>query len=195
MRKQKQGIWEVTWKKHEVKHIQTEDQWSNMEKESLSFHTHYATRLIHIRFMCMWAFTAGLCKWKHTHTAAWEMGGETHQAEVISVNMVALGIHIPRQDMVAITWKTQRKQVNIIWGCMTCTCTCACELEKPASYRCCPINPDDNTLLVGWHFSVDVDTFLYEDKHGHRCHESEYGVQDDAKDIQLWRERGRIKTI
>ena len=32
---------------------------------------------------------------------------ETHQAEVMSVNMVALGIHIPRHDMVAITWKTE----------------------------------------------------------------------------------------
>lgn len=28
---------------------------------------------------------------------------DTHQAEVISVNMVALGIHIPRHDMVPIT--------------------------------------------------------------------------------------------
>lgn len=31
--------------------------------------------------------------------------GATHVAEVMSVNMVALGIHIPKQDMVAIIWR------------------------------------------------------------------------------------------
>lgn len=48
--------------------------------------------IFHRRALCM-----------KTHAAQWEMGSETHQAEVISVNMVALGIHIPRHDMVAMT--------------------------------------------------------------------------------------------
>lgn len=41
-----------------------------------------------------------------------EHGGrdeDTHQAEVMSVNMVARGIHIPKQDIVAITWKKNKK--------------------------------------------------------------------------------------
>lgn len=38
--------------------------------------------------------------------------GQTHQAEVISVNMVALGIHMPRHDMVAITFKKTPKTNN-----------------------------------------------------------------------------------
>lgn len=62
------------------------------------------------------------------------------------------------------------------------------------SYRCCPIHPDDHTLLIGRHFSVDVDTLLYEDEHGDRRHEGEHRVQDDAKDVQLWREGREMTT-
>lgn len=36
---------------------------------------------------------------------------------------------------------------------------------------------------------VDVDTLLQIDQHGHCCHEGKCRVQDDAKDVQLWRER------
>lgn len=36
---------------------------------------------------------------------------------------------------------------------------------------------------------VDVDTLLQIDQHGHCRHEGERRVQDDAKDVQLWRER------
>lgn len=57
------------------------------------------------------------------------------------------------------------------------------------SYRCSPIHPDDDTLLIGRHFPIDVDTLLDEDQHGHGRHEGEHRVQDDAKDVQVWRER------
>lgn len=61
--------------------------------------------------------------------------------------------------------------------------------QSVLSYRCSPIHPDDDTLLIGRHFPIDVDTLLNEEQHGHGCHEGEDGVQDDTKDIQLWREK------
>lgn len=57
------------------------------------------------------------------------------------------------------------------------------------SHRRCPIHPDDDALLIRRHFPVDVDTLLDEDQHGHRRHEGEDGVEDDAKDVQVWRQR------
>lgn len=40
-------------------------------------------------------------------------GGGTHQAEVMSVIMVDRGIHIPKQDIVAITWKNNNEIMKI----------------------------------------------------------------------------------
>lgn len=51
--------------------------------------------------------------------------GGTHQAEVMSVNMVDRGIHIPKQDMVAITWskKWRKWRKLMVWGCRKCVNT------------------------------------------------------------------------
>lgn len=61
------------------------------------------------------------------------------------------------------------------------------------SYRCCPIDPDDHTLLFGRHLLVDVDTFFQVDKHGHERHEGQHRVEDEAEDVQICRER--MKTL
>lgn len=55
------------------------------------------------------------------------------------------------------------------------------------SYRCCPIHPDDDTLLVGRHLLVDVDALLQEDQHGNGSHEGEHRVQDEAKHVKPWK--------
>lgn len=61
------------------------------------------------------------------------------------------------------------------------------------SHRCCPIDPDDHTLLFGWHLLVDVDAFLQVDEHGHERHEGEHRVEDEAEDVQSC--RGQMKTL
>lgn len=103
-------------------------------------------------------FKAGFCGYENTHDSKRLKVSKkrgTHQAEVISVNMVALGIHIPKQDMVPITWRdgTKRKRQ----GTVHLTTTCA---FRHYAYRCCTIHPDDYALLIGRHFLVDIDTLL-----------------------------------
>lgn len=57
------------------------------------------------------------------------------------------------------------------------------------SHRCCAIDPDNRTLLFGWHLLVDVDAFLQVDQHGRQRHEGEHRVEDEAEDVQICRER------
>lgn len=57
------------------------------------------------------------------------------------------------------------------------------------SHRCCPIDPDDHTLLFGGQLLVDVDAFLQVDEHGHERHEGEHRVEDKAEDVQTYREQ------
>lgn len=57
------------------------------------------------------------------------------------------------------------------------------------SYRRCPVHPDDRALLITGHFPIDVNTLLKIYKHGYQGHEGEEGVQQDAKLVQLWKER------
>ena len=112
--------------------------------------------------------------------------------------MVARGIHIPRHDMVLITWKTEENgrqcEDTVCLSSTRAFCPDMGEKSLSYSYRCCPIHPDDHTLLIGGHFLVDVDTLLHEDQHGHCRHEGQHRVQDDAKYVQLWRERREITT-
>lgn len=63
-------------------------------------------------------FRAKLCGYENTHNSKrFKVSKKrgTHQAEVISVNMVALGIHIPKQDMVPITWKDKEGKVKVLY--------------------------------------------------------------------------------
>lgn len=54
------------------------------------------------------------------------------------------------------------------------------------THWCCSVHPDDDTLLVGGNFPVDVNTLLDVEQHGHQGHEGEDGVEDDPKKIQLY---------
>lgn len=103
-------------------------------------------------------FRAGLCGYENTQDSKQLKESKkrgAHQAEVISVNMVALGIHIPKQDMVPITWTDGRKKERK--GTVHLTTTCAFQRY---TYRRCPIHPDYYALLIGRHFLVDINTLL-----------------------------------
>lgn len=50
--------------------------------------------------------------WENTFTLCTNLGVETYQLDVMSVIMTAFGIHIPKQDMVAMTWNKKKKKLH-----------------------------------------------------------------------------------
>lgn len=97
--------------------------------------------------------------------------------------MTALGIHMPKQDMVAMTWnrdsiKNIAKHHKI--GAQTSFRT------DLFTYRGCPIYPNQGGLLGVGQFSINKDAQLQVEQQGGAGHEREYGVQANLKAIQPW---------
>lgn len=116
----------------------------------------------------------------------------------MSVNIMAVGIHIPKQDIAPITCGEKKNHLShsifkvsakpllhSAWGSEKSPIMHFSSRESSLTHRSGSVHPDDGALLVGGNFPVDVNTLLNVEQHGHHGHEGERGVKQDPEDIEL----------